>query len=376
MNRSTTLRWLLAAALVGFVPAVATAQDGGNNDQTGFGTTAAEFLLLGANARGTALGGSYITVASDVGGTNGNPAALALMTRPGAQFSQFDYVADTKLNWGAVAFPFGGGARAFGVQFGTFGFRDQPVYTADAPEGTGEVYNVSESFVGLTLAQNFSDRFSVGITVKGIFDQLGQTNGSAFAMDFGTHFHSNLNGRPIRFAFALTNLGTTLKYDGDAIRIGTPRDSISGEDPVPNLNQPSLYRTTGFALPTMFRVGLAYDALSSGNSRVTVMGEFNQARSNKAAFGFGAELASAKLGGTGFGVALRGSYSSQPANSYSLDSFGVGIDNKLSDEKKQGLALGAGLMYDTSGFQVGFDYAWKNMGLLGDVSFFTVSLGW
>ena len=384
MNRSTTSRWLLAAALVGFTPAMGMAQDGGNADQVGYGTTSAEFLLLGVNARGTALGGSYITVATDVGGTNANPAALALMTRPGAQFSQFDYVADTKLNWGAVAFPFGGGARAFGVQFGTFGFSDQPVYTAEAPEGTGELYDVSESFLGLTLAQNFSDRFSVGITLKGIFDQLGQTSGSAFALDFGTHFHSNLNGKPIRFAFALTNLGTSLKYDGDGIRVGTPRDSIPGQDEVPNLNQPSLLRTTGFSLPTMFRVGLAYDILASGNNRFTLMGEFNQNRSNKAAFGFGAELAAAKLGGSGFGVALRGSGSSAPANNYSLDSFGVGDDETDCDpgelcvvnNDKVRFAFGGGLMYETAGFNVGFDYAWKKMGLLGNTSFFTVSLGW
>jgi len=377
MNRNTTSRWLFAALLVGTFPAAAAAQDTGtNDDQTGFGSTAAEFLLLGANARGTALGGSYITVATDIGGTNANPAALALITRPGAQFSQYDYVADTKLNWGGVAFPFGGGARAIGVQFGTFGFSDQPVYTADSPEGTGEVYDVSESFVGLTLAQNFSDRFSVGITLKGVFDQLGQTSGSAFALDFGTHFHSNLNGRPIRFAFALTNLGTELTYDGDAIRTDTPRDSIPGEDGVPSLNQPSVLRNSGFGLPTMFRVGLAYDVVASGNNRFTLMGEFNQASANKAAFGFGAELAAGKLGSTGFGVALRGSYTSNPANSYDLDSFGVGGEGKLDDEKMHGLALGAGLMYETAGFNVGFDYAWKDMGLLGNASFFTVSLGW
>src|SRR5690606_40156521 len=88
--------------------------------------------------------GSYIAVATEVGGLNANPAATALMTRPGAQFSQYDYVGETKLNWGAIAFPFGGGARAFGVQVGTFGFSDQPVYTAAEPDGTGELYSVSE----------------------------------------------------------------------------------------------------------------------------------------------------------------------------------------------------------------------------------------
>ena len=112
MMRFTKSRWILAVAVAGLLPTVAVAQTNDNADNVGYGTTSAEFLLLGATARGTALGGSYIAVATEVGGLNANPAAIALMTRPGAQFSQFNYVADTKLNWGAIAFPFGGGSKA------------------------------------------------------------------------------------------------------------------------------------------------------------------------------------------------------------------------------------------------------------------------
>jgi hypothetical protein len=374
MNHIITPRLFLSAALLGFVPSVAYAQED-QADNTAYGSTVAEFLLLGANARGTALGGSYIAVATDVGGLNANPAAVALLQRPGAQFSQYDYVVDTKLNWGAVAFPFGGGSKAFGIQLGTFGFTDQPVYTVESPEGTGELYDVSETFAALTFAQNFSDRFSVGITAKGIFDQLGQASGSAFAIDFGTHFHSNVGGKPIRFAFTLSNLGTRMKYDGDQLRTVAPRDEVPGEDPIVGEDQPVVIRTSAFSLPTIFRVGLAYDVMAGANSRLTVMGEFNQANSNKAGFGFGAELAAMRLGGSGFGVALRGSYSATPANSYESDFFGVGT-TKEDDEKMQGLAVGAGLMYQTATFSIGFDYAWKKMGLLGDTNFFTVSLGW
>ena len=372
MHRSFTPRLILAAAFLGFTPMVASAQQD-IADNVAYGTTTAEYLLLGANARGMALGGSYIAMATDVGGLNANPAATALMTRPCAQFSQYEYVADTRLNWGAVAFPFGGGARAFGMQLGTFGFSDQPVYTVETPEGTGEVYDVSQTFAALTFAQNFSDRFSVGFTAKGVFDQLGQASGSAFAIDFGTHFHSNLGGKPIRFAFTLTNLGTKMSYDGDAIRTGAPREELPGEDPITEEDQPVVFRTTGFSLPTVFRVGLAYDVVAQANSRVTVMGEFNQANSNKAGFGFGAEAAAMNLGGSGFGVAARGSWTATPANSYDTDFFGVGTDGS---EEAMGLSVGGGLMYQTATFMIGFDYAWRKMGLLGDTNFFTVSLGW
>lgn len=371
MMRSSIPRLVLSASVLGFAPVTVSAQQD-IADNVAYGTTTAEYLLLGANARGMALGGSYIAVATDVGGLNANPAATALMTRPGAQFSQYDYVADTKLNWGALAFPFGGGARAFGVQLGTFGFSDQPVYTVEVPEGTGEVYNVNQTFAAITFAQNFSDRFSVGFTAKGVFDKLGQASGSAFAVDFGTHFHSNLSGKPIRFAFTLSNLGTKMSYDGDAIRTTAPREELPGEDEITEEDQPSVYRTTGFSLPTVFRVGLAYDVLSDAATRVTIMGEFNQANSNKAGYGFGAEAALLNLGGSGFGLAGRASWTATPANSYDTDFFGVGVDG----DEAMGLAVGAGLMYQSAGFSIGFDYAWRKMGLLGDTNFFTISLGW
>ena len=119
-------------------------------------------------------------------------------------------------------------------------------------------------FAGASFAQNFSDRFSAGITAKGIFDQLGEANGSAFGVDFGTNFHSQLNGHPIQFSFVLANLGTNLSYSGSALQVDAGRDPIPGQDPVPDNPQPAEFRTKDFPLPTVFRVGLAYDIGGEG----------------------------------------------------------------------------------------------------------------
>ena len=56
--------WILAMALAGSLPpSLAQAQN--QQDNTGYGTTAGEFLLLGAGARGTALGSAYSAIADD-----------------------------------------------------------------------------------------------------------------------------------------------------------------------------------------------------------------------------------------------------------------------------------------------------------------------
>ena len=364
----------LAAALLGAFPAVATAQVDDQSDNTAYGTTSAEFLMLGAGARGAALSGAYAALASDVSALYYNPAGAALMTRPGIMVSTYSYVDGTRYSWGGFAIPFSGGTRAFGVQIGTFGFSDQPVYTVEQPNGTGALYSVSETFVGATFSQNFSDRFSAGITAKGIFDQLGQAEGTAFAVDFGTNFHAQLNNHPIRFSFVLANLGSNLSYTGDALNVSVPREPLPGEDDVPSVPQPGTFRTKDFPLPTMFRVGLAYDLLAGENSRLTMLGDFNQPTNNKAGFSLGSEFAVDRLGDSPFGVALRGSYAFQPANNIELTD--PSFTELSSQENLQGLALGGGLGYDSGGFRLGLDYAYKHMGILEDTHFFSIGLGW
>src|SRR5467141_3300869 len=110
-------------------------------DNTAYGTTAAEFLLLGAGARGLALGGGYAALSTDISALYYNPAGIAQLSRPGAMVSSYSYIASTRYVWAGIAMPFAGGSKALGVQIGNFGFSNQPVYTVDNPNGDGTTYN-------------------------------------------------------------------------------------------------------------------------------------------------------------------------------------------------------------------------------------------
>lgn len=373
MTEKFSSRLVLLVALLGSTAQGLSAQAGTKQDNTAYGTTSAEFLLLGAGARGAALGGAYTAIANDVSALYYNPAGAALMTRPGLMVSTYDYIADTRYSWGGIAFPFDGGSKAFGVQVGTFGFKDQPVYTAEEPDGTGATYDVSETFVGLTYSQNFSDRFSAGVTPKFISDNLGDASGTAFAVDFGTNFHAALNGHPVKFSFVLSNLGTNVSYSGNALNGGINRDPPAGEDPVPSVPQPSRFRTKSFPLPTTFRVGLAYDMLTGSSSRLTVLSDFNQPNNSKAGFSGGLEWSSRNLGGSPFSASIRGSYSYYAANNIKPTSQSTALSD---EENLQGLAAGGGLAYGTGNFNISVDYAYKYMGILGATHFVSLGLGW
>ncbi len=365
----------IAVAMVIAVPA--TAQVAGSVDNTAYGGSSGEFLLLGAGARGAALGGAFAALATDLTAMYYNPAGLAQLSRPAAMFSSYKYVADTKYSWAGIAFPMSGGVRSVGVSLGTFGFSDQPVYTIDNPDGDGRTYSVSETYVGFTYGQNFSDRFSAGLTAKFISDGLGQTNGSAFAVDFGTSFHAMIGARPIRAAFVLQNLGSSLKHDGAALDVGVVREPPLGTPQIPQENQPSRLRSSGWTLPVLFRVSVAVDVLNQGMNRVTALSEFDQPNNTKPGAGMGLEWAVTNIGNSGFSLAARGSYTMNPDNNINDVNLG-GLRTSIASGSftADGLAFGGGLGYARGNLHLGFDYAYRNLGPLGGTNFLSFAVGW
>ncbi|HMG17595.1 MAG TPA: PorV/PorQ family protein [Gemmatimonadales bacterium] len=344
------------------------------SDNTAYGTTSGEFLLLGAGARGLALGGAYAALATDVSALYYNPAGAAQIARPGVLVSTYSYAVDTRYVWAGLALPMSGGARTIGLQIGNFGFSDQPVYTVENPDGDGTKYGVSQTFAGLTYAQNFSDRFSAGLTFKAISDQLGRTSANAFAIDFGTNFHAQAAGRPIRVSFVIQNLGSELKHTGSALDQSVPRPPVPGQVEVPQENQPVELATKEWGLPVMFRVGASLDAFANEQMRVTVLSEFTQPNNSRAGFGVGAEFMMNDIGKSGFFVGARGSWSYQSDNNLEVGS-GAGFASTLS-ENSDGLAAGFGVGYRRSSLELGLDYGYRSLGLLGGTNMLSFAVSW
>lgn len=375
-NRSLILTVALLTAATGVARAQVVRQI--QSDNTAYGTTAAEFLLLAPTARGMALGNSFSALVTDISSLHFNPAGLSQMARPELSASSTNYIADTKYNWFGVALPFGGGSRAIGFSIGSFGFSDQPVYTVEDPTGsTGEVYSVAETYIGATYSQQFSDRFAAGFTAKYISDRLGDVTGHAFAVDFGTSFHANIGNRPIRAAFTIQNLGSTLQHSGKALNALVNRVPPSDQQGIPQEPAAAALRTKEWQLPIQFRVALAYDLFTTSMSRFSLMGEFTQPNNNDPSFSFAGEY-DVRLGSSGFSLAPRLSYTYQPANNLdpaAATSANYAGFNTAVSAGADGLAFGGGIKYRKTprSFGFGVDYGYRNYGLLGNIN--TVSLG-
>jgi hypothetical protein len=323
------------------------------------------------------LGGAYAALTTDVSALYYNPAGLAQMARPGVMVSTYSYVDGTRYNWVGIGMPMGGGSRAIGFSVGSFGFSDQPVYTLEDPSGTGETYSVSETFLAASYSQNFSDRFSAGFTVKLLSDQLGSTKATGFAVDFGTNFHAMIGERPIRAAFVIQNLGTNLRHDGTALENGIRRAPPLGTVDIPQELQPVRLRSSSWGLPVQFRVGVSLDILNMGMNRVSVLGEFTQPVNTKPGAGAGLEWALNNVGNSGFSLAARGSYTLQPDNKLDPGTgAGFTTQQSISNFSKDGLALGGGLAYGRGNWRMGFDYAYRDLGILGGTNFLSFSVSW
>lgn len=366
MRRS--IKWLLALALV---PGVLSAQQPSTDiDNTRYGGTAAQFLTLPGDARGAALGGAYAALVSDVASMFWNPAGLALIQGREAMFSYTSYVADTRHIWAGMATPLRDGDWALGVSVTNFGFNDQPVYTEEMPDGTGETYDVSSTAIGVTLAFNFSDRFSAGITPKLVTENLAGLTGATFALDFGTNYHTELAGRPIRASFAVLNLGPSFSVSGPSLNVGIE----PGEDSQNVDNQPARLRTTAFEPPIQFRVGVAYDLVAAADQRLTLLSDFWQPNDSDPGASFAAEFSRT------FGpvtAALRGSYA------YLADNAAADVGDFVFDSQAEndaaldGLAFGGGLNWQIAeGRQLSVDYAYRHLGVLSGVNMFSIRLTW
>ena len=229
---------------------------------------------------------------------------------------------------------------------------------------------------GSTFAQNFSDRFSAGLTAKYVDDRLGTVSGSAFAVDFGTNFHATLNNHPVKFSFVLANLGSNLTYEGTGLQQGqVPREPLPGEDPVPDAAAAGQPVDQG--LPAAHHVpgGAGVRLIAGENNRLTVLGDFNQPNNNTPGFAFGSEWQSNQHRRHQLRVRAAGELQLHRGQRSGPGGAGDGAERR-GEAAGAGLRRRADVRDRNGGFGLGLDYAYKYLGVLGATNFFSFTLGW
>jgi len=314
--------------------------------QSKVGSTAAPFLNIGIGPRAISMGGAFIATASDVSSLYWNPAGASRSDINEAMFSHSSWFADINYNWAGAMLKLGD-AGTVGLNLTYLDYGDMEITTLAEQDGTGQLFSAHDMSIGLTYAYNLTDRFSLGGTVKYIQQKIWNTSASAFAMDLGVLFHSDIYG--LRIGATITNFGTPMKMDG--------KDLLVQHDIDPNNygNNDQILATlqTGeFPLPLTFRIGLAMDVLNSEEHRVTFAADALHPNDNDESLNVGAEYMFNNL------IAFR-----------------VGYKSLLLTNSEEGLTAGVGLNYNfTSDFGVRVDYAYQDFGVLDYTQHFSIGI--
>lgn len=311
--------------------------------QTKTGTTIGQVLLIEPSARAAAMGGTGVAWFGDAQALYGNPAAPAQLLQPSAQFTYMDYYAGVTYQHAVASVPFG--VNAFSFSLGMLDSGEMDVRTEDQPQGTGERFRYTTLALGVGLSRKLTDRFSGGVTVHYLRESIWNSYLTAVSVNAGVLYRTPFGAD---LGASLSNFGTRGQYDGINLRIRYDRDPTKYGD---NPNLPGSLYTESFALPILFRVGMAWPVELGSAGTLTVATEAFQPSDNTSAMSVGAEWRYGEV------LKLRGGY-----------------DRLFQDESTRNVTLGGGIGWRRGTSRLTADYAWNPHARLGAIQRFTVGL--
>ncbi len=312
------------------------------------GTTAAAFLEIPVGASAIGMGCAYVSIASDATSLFWNPSGITAQSNYEASFSHTIWIAETNFDFVGLIIPLGEFGN-IGFSFTSLSMDDMKVRTVEQPEGTGEYFSAGDISVGFSYARNLTDRFAIGFTGKYIQQKIWHMSATAFALDAGTKFKTDLFGGMIIGA-AIYNFGASLQMNG---RDGRYFIQVDPTKQGSNDQIPTNIEMDSWDLPLTFQIGISTNVLKNDIYRFTVSADAIHPNNDYESMNFGFETSFREM------IFIRGGYNSA-FNSYSEGglSLGFGLNSKL---------ILAGAYFK-------FDYAYRDFGRLQNIHTFSINL--
>jgi hypothetical protein len=233
------------------------------------------------------------------------------------------------------------------------------VTTLDMEEGTGETYQATEYAATFSYARKLAQWFAFGASGKFVSSNIWHMKAAASAVDLGvlvnTAFFSPNGEREngMTIGMSIANYGTRMKYDGmDLMR---PIDIL----PDANGNYKDVegqFRLQQWELPLVLRLGVAVYPVVTKSQRLTLAVDALHPNNNSESINLGGEYA--------YLIPGRGRFMLR-----------AGYRGLYMDESEYGLTFGAGIHFTLLGNNLlKVDYAYKDVGILGNTSTFTVGV--
>jgi len=228
------------------------------------GTSSFTFLKIGVNAQATGMGEAVIAMNHGASSVYYNPAIIAQLSGLQMSADHINWPADIQYDYMAISSHVLG-RHYIGVNAGILHMAPMEETTEYLPGGTGNFFSYQDRFIGLTYGAKMTERFSFGITVKHVSEQLAEESMSVVLMDMGTFYNTGF--RSLRFSTSLSHFGPQAKPTGSYIKRSLDHETGSEVEIETEYEK--------FSPPTVFRVGAAIDVYTSKSQTVFLSVQLN-----------------------------------------------------------------------------------------------------
>ena len=207
------------------------------------------------------MGESFVAVANDVSALYWNPAGLTQFTTNQAMASHTEYVVDIKHDFFGAVYHLSE-EDAVGVSFSSLHMDEMEITTETQPFGTGRFFKFGDVAAGLTYSRRMTDQFSFGATVRYVEETLDVLKMRSVMVDLGTFYWTGLG--TTRFAVAISNFGA----------------DVSPKGTVRTFNNAEITEFQSFSVPTVFKLGVAFEPFQTDDQRLTASVQLNHPNDN------------------------------------------------------------------------------------------------
>lgn len=239
------------------------------------GTAGMQFLKIPVDPRSAGMGESFIAVVNDASALYWNPAGMTIADsqRIHLQGAYTRYFADITMNYGAGFIKLKN-EHCIGISVTHLNSGEMDVTTEFQPFGTGQKFSATNTAIGISYAKKLTDNFAFGLTSKYANESIFGLRTNTLLFDLG--FQYDIGYKNLRFAVTMTNFGFNVKPKGELEVI-----RLAGTQNVNSFEQ--------VTVPSMFKVGFAWDAVKNDNHLLTFAGQLNHPTDNKETFNLGVE---------------------------------------------------------------------------------------
>lgn len=226
------------------------------------GISALTFLKIDPSVRSAGMAGANLTLTGDIFATSYNPANLAEEDRLSFGVSNTFWVAGINLAYGAINKPTKVGNFALSVNSLNSGAMERR--TEFQPNGTGEYFYASNTAIGLTYANQLTDYFSWGATVKYVNETLAEFTAHTAVVDLGFLYRTDV--KDLSFAVMVQSFG--------------PNSKLSGNYELPDSINPRDITLESYPAPTVFKLGISMIPWRTDDMSLTTIVQLNHPNDN------------------------------------------------------------------------------------------------